>query len=118
MGARKGRGPGPAAGPSPPPPPAPPPPPRGTRPPPAPASAAAGDGALAGRAGRGFRRGAARGGRLARARHEAVATVADPGAPAGTVVRVVRPGYGDGEHQLRPAAVVVAAPPTPPTGSD
>lgn len=52
------------------------------------------------------------------ARHEAVATVADPGAPAGTVVRVVRPGYGDGEHQLRPAAVVVAAPPTPPTGSD
>lgn len=45
------------------------------------------------------------------ARHEAVATVPDPGAPAGTVVRVLRPGYGDDEHQLRPAAVVVAAPP-------
>ena len=37
---------------------------------------------------------------------------ADPDAPAGTVVGVVRPGYGDGEHQLRPAAVVVAAPST------
>jgi molecular chaperone GrpE len=46
------------------------------------------------------------------ARHEAVATVTDPDAPAGTVVGVVRPGYGDGEHQLRPAAVVVAAPST------
>jgi molecular chaperone GrpE len=41
--------------------------------------------------------------------HEAVATVPDPDAPDGTVVRVLRPGYGDGEHQLRPAAVVVAA---------
>jgi len=48
------------------------------------------------------------------ARHEAVATVTDPDAPAGTVVRVLRPGYGDGEHQLRPAAVVVAAQPTGP----
>jgi molecular chaperone GrpE len=26
----------------------------------------------------------------------------------GTVVQVVRPGYGDGERQLRPAGVVVA----------
>jgi molecular chaperone GrpE len=41
-------------------------------------------------------------------RHEAVAAVADPDHPAGTVIRVVRPGYGDDEHQLRPAAVVVA----------
>ncbi len=40
--------------------------------------------------------------------HEAVATVADPEADEGTVVQVVRPGYGEEEHQLRPAAVVVA----------
>jgi molecular chaperone GrpE len=42
------------------------------------------------------------------ARHEAVAsrTVAD--AAPGTVVEVVQPGYGTGEHQLRPARVVVA----------
>jgi len=42
------------------------------------------------------------------ARHEAVATVPDAGDRAGTVVQVVRPGYGDDERQLRPAAVVVA----------
>ena len=42
------------------------------------------------------------------ARHEAVATVPDAGGRAGTVVHVVRPGYGDDERQLRPAAVVVA----------
>jgi molecular chaperone GrpE len=42
------------------------------------------------------------------ARHEAVAVVAVPDTPAGTVVQVVRPGYGTGEHLLRPAAVVVA----------
>jgi molecular chaperone GrpE len=41
-------------------------------------------------------------------RHEAVATVADAQAPAGTVLHVVRPGYGDDEQQLRPASVVVA----------
>jgi molecular chaperone GrpE len=40
--------------------------------------------------------------------HEAVAAVADPQAAEGTVVRVVRPGYGADEQQLRPAAVVVA----------
>ncbi len=40
-------------------------------------------------------------------RHEAVATVpAD--APPGTVVAALRPGYGDGEQILRPAAVMVA----------
>jgi molecular chaperone GrpE len=42
------------------------------------------------------------------ARHEAAATVAEPDAPEGTVVRVLRPGYGEGERQLRPATVVVA----------
>jgi molecular chaperone GrpE len=42
-------------------------------------------------------------------RHEAVARVVDPRAEPGTVLHVVRPGYGDEEHQLRPASVVVAA---------
>ncbi|MGH3763735.1 MAG: nucleotide exchange factor GrpE [Pseudonocardiaceae bacterium] len=41
-------------------------------------------------------------------RHEAVGTVAAADVPPGTIVHVVRPGYGDGEQQLRPAAVVVA----------
>jgi len=49
------------------------------------------------------------GARFDPARHDAVASRADPGAPPGTVVEVVRPGYGDGDHQLRPAQVVVAA---------
>ena len=42
-------------------------------------------------------------------RHEAVGVVPDAQAAAGEVARVVRPGYGDGERQLRPAAVLVAA---------
>ncbi len=42
------------------------------------------------------------------ARHEAVAAVPHSGAAPGTVIQVVRPGYGSAEHQLRPAAVVVA----------
>ena len=42
------------------------------------------------------------------ARHEAVATLPDAEATPGTVLHVVRPGYGDDEHQLRPASVVVA----------
>lgn len=42
------------------------------------------------------------------ARHEAVSAVAGSGAPDGTVVHVVRPGYGEGPDQLRPAQVVVA----------
>lgn len=42
------------------------------------------------------------------ARHEAIAAVSDPDAPAGSVVDVVRPAYGEGERQLRPAQVVVA----------
>jgi molecular chaperone GrpE len=43
------------------------------------------------------------------ARHEAVAVIDDPGAPPGTIVQVIRPGYGEGDHQLRPASVVVAS---------
>ncbi|HKR67989.1 MAG TPA: nucleotide exchange factor GrpE [Streptosporangiaceae bacterium] len=42
------------------------------------------------------------------ARHDAIAVHSDPGVAAGTVIDIVRPGYGDGEHQLRPAQVVVA----------
>ena len=42
-------------------------------------------------------------------RHEAVGSV-EADAPAGTVVAVVRPGYGTPETVLRPAAVVVARP--------
>ena len=42
------------------------------------------------------------------ARHDAVASRAVPGAAPGTVVEVLAPGYGDGDHQLRPAQVVVA----------
>ncbi|MEU8952258.1 nucleotide exchange factor GrpE [Streptomyces sp. NPDC048489] len=42
------------------------------------------------------------------ARHEVVGVVQDPDAPPGTVVEVLRPGYRDGERQLRPAAVTVA----------
>lgn len=44
------------------------------------------------------------------ARHEAVSVVRDTREP-GTVVRVVRPGYGEGNTALRPAAVVVATDP-------
>ncbi len=40
--------------------------------------------------------------------HEAVSVVPDGDAVAGTVMQVVRPGYGEGARQLRPAAVVVA----------
>jgi len=39
--------------------------------------------------------------------HEVVSVVEDPTASPGTVVQVVRPGYGDREQLLRPAAVVV-----------
>ncbi|MEV8426830.1 nucleotide exchange factor GrpE [Streptomyces niveus] len=42
------------------------------------------------------------------ARHEVVGVVHDPDAEPGTVVEVLRPGYGDGERQLRPATVTVA----------
>ena len=39
---------------------------------------------------------------------EVIAAQAGTDAEAGTVIEVVRPGYGDREHQLRPAQVVVA----------
>jgi molecular chaperone GrpE len=42
------------------------------------------------------------------AAHEVVTVVDDADAEPGTVVRVLRPGYGDAERQLRPAAVAVA----------
>ncbi|MFE3201864.1 nucleotide exchange factor GrpE [Embleya sp. NPDC055664] len=42
------------------------------------------------------------------ARHEVVGVVQAPDAVPGTVVEVLRPGYGDGERQLRPASVIVA----------
>ena len=41
-------------------------------------------------------------------RHEAVATMPDAEAKPGTVLHVVRPGYGSDERPLRPAAVIVA----------
>ncbi|HEX8860784.1 MAG TPA: nucleotide exchange factor GrpE [Actinomycetes bacterium] len=43
------------------------------------------------------------------ARHEAVSVEEETEAAPGTVVRVLHPGYGEGERQLRPAAVAVAA---------
>ncbi|MGW3571785.1 nucleotide exchange factor GrpE [Streptomyces sp. NPDC000941] len=42
------------------------------------------------------------------ARHEVVGVVDDPEAEPGTVVQVLRPGYGDTDNQLRPVAVAVA----------
>ncbi|MDR8408264.1 nucleotide exchange factor GrpE [Nonomuraea sp. 3-1Str] len=42
------------------------------------------------------------------ARHEAVAAVERTDVEPGTVVEVLRPGYGEGERQLRPARVAVA----------
>lgn len=42
------------------------------------------------------------------ARHEAVSTATGTTAPDGTVLQVVRPGYGDDRKLLRPASVVVA----------
>jgi molecular chaperone GrpE len=41
-------------------------------------------------------------------RHEVVRVVNDPQAAPGTVVDVLRPGYGAGQDLLRPAAVAVA----------
>jgi molecular chaperone GrpE len=41
-------------------------------------------------------------------RHEAIAATYDPRVPPGTVVQVVRPGYGEPDRLLRPAQVVVA----------
>jgi molecular chaperone GrpE len=58
----------------------------------------------------GFARRDDRGARFDPARHEAVATRPDPGTEADMVAEVVRPGYGEGDRQLRPAQVVVARP--------
>ena len=58
----------------------------------------------------GFPRRDDRGARFDPARHEAIATRPDPGAEADVVAEVVRAAYGDGDHQLRPAQVVVARP--------
>lgn len=44
-------------------------------------------------------------------RHEAVRVVESDEVPAGTVVEVLRPGYGQDERRLRPAAVAVATSP-------
>ncbi|MGP4058686.1 nucleotide exchange factor GrpE [Mycobacterium sp. 4D054] len=41
-------------------------------------------------------------------RHEAVGMIDVPNTAPGTVVEVLRPGYGEGSNQLRPAAVVVS----------
>lgn len=41
-------------------------------------------------------------------RHEAIGSRAGTGARSGTVVEVLRPAYGEGGQQLRPALVVVA----------
>jgi molecular chaperone GrpE len=40
--------------------------------------------------------------------HEVVSVVEDPDTAPGTVVQVLRPGYGDPDRQLRPAAVAVS----------
>jgi molecular chaperone GrpE len=41
--------------------------------------------------------------------HEAVGAIEEVEEPAGTVLRVVRPGYGPDERLLRPASVLVSA---------
>ncbi|MER6919507.1 nucleotide exchange factor GrpE, partial [Streptomyces spiralis] len=41
-------------------------------------------------------------------RHEVVGVVQDPDAEPNTVAQVLRPGYGEADRQLRPAAVTVA----------
>lgn len=41
-------------------------------------------------------------------RHEVVGVVDRPETTPGTVLEVIRPGYGEGSRQLRPASVVVS----------
>jgi molecular chaperone GrpE len=57
----------------------------------------------------GFGRRADAGEKFDPAKHEAVAARPDPNVESGTVIEVVRAGYGEGDHQLRPAQVVVAS---------
>jgi molecular chaperone GrpE len=68
------------------------------------------DQALSVLAGLGFPRREDRGAPFDPARHEAVASRPDPRAEADLVAEVIRPAYGEGDHQLRPAQVVVARP--------
>lgn len=56
----------------------------------------------------GYRRDAETGVPFDPARHEVVGVVEAADAEPGTVVEVVRPGYGDPDNQLRPVAVAVA----------
>jgi molecular chaperone GrpE len=56
----------------------------------------------------GFPRRDDRGAKFDPARHEAIASRPDPGAEDGSVAEVIRSAYGEGDHQLRPAQVVVA----------
>ncbi|MDN0195929.1 nucleotide exchange factor GrpE [Streptomyces sp. S.PNR 29] len=56
----------------------------------------------------GYPRHAERGVSFDPARHEVVGVVQDSDADPNTVVQVLRPGYGEAERQLRPAAVTVA----------
>jgi molecular chaperone GrpE len=66
------------------------------------------DQALAVLASLGFARREDTGEKFDPARHDAIATCTDPDSEDGTVIEVVRAGYGEGDHQLRPAQVVVA----------
>jgi molecular chaperone GrpE len=61
-------------------------------------------------AGMGFARRDDRGARFDPVRHEAVASRPDPAATADLVAEVIRPAYGEGDRQLRPAQVIVARP--------
>jgi molecular chaperone GrpE len=56
----------------------------------------------------GYRRDAEAGVPFDPVRHEVVGVVDQPDSAPGTVVEVLRPGYGEGATQLRPAAVVVS----------
>ena len=56
----------------------------------------------------GYRRDAETGVPFDPARHEVVGVIDAPDAAPGTVVEVLRAGYGEGPNQLRPAAVVVS----------
>jgi molecular chaperone GrpE len=41
-------------------------------------------------------------------RHDAAGSRPDADAPPGTIIEVLQPAYGQGDHQLRPALVIVA----------
>jgi molecular chaperone GrpE len=56
----------------------------------------------------GYRRNAESGVPFNPERHEVVGVVHQPDSAPGTVLEVVRPGYGEGSRQLRPASVVVS----------